>query len=71
MRLEKNYTGDANCQLIHHQYLTYTLLIDGSLIHCRHPTNAITMTIHRSVDQHLNDPQLTVKCHLADELTNS
>ena len=44
---------------------------DGSLIHCRHPTNAITMTVHRSVDQHLTDPQSTVRHHLADVLTNS
>lgn len=46
--------------------IPYPYCTDGSLIHCRHPTNAIVMTVHQYIDQNLTNPQPTVKCHLAD-----
>ena len=70
MRLEKKLY--RRCRLsTNTPPIPYPYSTDGSLIHCRYPTNAIAMTVHEYVDQHLTDPQPTVKCHLADELTNS
>ena len=66
MRLEKKLY--RLCQLsTDTPPIPYPFFADGSLIHCRYPTNAIAMTVHQYVDQHLTDPQPTVKCHLADE----